>query len=565
MSWVTISNLKQPFNDAINYKTKDDKQFFSKIFLQTNHLRESLAPSIYYLIGEKGTGKTAYAVFLANNSIDDSRCKLTTMTETQYKRFIELKKQGKLSYSDFANIWRSMLLLIVSQMIVEKSKSFYHTFTGKFSKIEKAVKTWNDKALNPEVESAFEALVSDELAVKFKNDNVGEAGGTQKNQETEKVSVIKHHLLQTETVLKEAIIDLKLSKNHILFIDGIDYRPEGVPYSDYIECIKGLAEAAWQLNTEFFGNIKDAKGRVKIVLLVRPDVFQKLNLYNSNSRLHDNSVLLNWSTTEREFEDSQLFEVSGRYFSHQQKSTSIDEKTAWHNYFNGKENSSTVFRRLLKNSFQKPRDIFTFIKIARQHQVEAKKGSLTVFDDSLLTSPRFTKEYSEYLLGEVKNYASFYLSSADFAIYLKIFQYLNGKSRFSLAQFEEAFQKFSQWVAGEEVKNKDYLRDAESLLQFLYEVNVVGFHETASKDNQDFYHWAYRERTINNFSPKVKTSGELILNPGIAKAIDIGKEKVTSGANSASSKPRNAVPKRNGRRSGRNRKHKSKEATTQSG
>jgi hypothetical protein len=564
MSWVTISNLKQPFNDAVNYKSKDDKQFFSKIFLQTAHLRDTLAPPIYYLIGEKGTGKTAYAVFLANNSIDDSRCKLTTMTETQYKRFIELKKQGKLSYSDFANIWRSMLLLIVSQMIVEKSKNIFHSFTGKFSKIEKAVKIWNDNAMNPEVESAFEALVSDELAIKLKNDNVGEVGGTQKNQETEKVSVIKHHLLQTETILKEAISELKLSKAHVLFIDGIDYRPEGVPYSDYIECIKGLAEAAWQLNTEFFSNIKDSKGRIKIVLLVRPDVFQRLNLYNSNSRLHDNSILLNWSTTERDFEDSQLYEVSGRYFSHQQKGMTTDEKTAWHNYFNGKDKSSAIFKRLLKHSFQKPRDIFTFIKIARQQQVDAKKGSLTAFDETLLTSPKITKEYSEYLLGEVKNYASFYLSSTDFAIYLKIFQYLDGKSRFSLLQFEEAFQKFSPWVAGEEVKNKDYLRDAESLLQFLYEVNIIGYHETASVDNQEFYHWAYRERTINNFAPKVKTSGELILNPGIAKAIDIGKEKISTNSSSTSPKPRSAAPKRQNRglQTEGNRRTKGKNRTT---
>ncbi|MCU6500402.1 hypothetical protein LPN04_21630 [Rugamonas sp. A1-17] len=457
-----------------------------------------------------------------------------------------MKKQGKLSYSDFANIWRSILLLIVSQMIVEKSKNIYHSFTGKFSKIEKSVRNWNANALNPEVESAFEVLVSDELSIKLKNDKVGEVGGGQKNQETEKVSVIKHHLLQTESLLKEAIDELKLGNSHVLFIDGIDFRPEGVPYLDYIECIKGLAEAAWQLNTDFFGNIKDSKGRLKIILLVRPDVFQRLNLYNSNSRLHDNSVLLNWSTTEREFENSQLFEVSGRFFSHQQHSKHISEKDAWNTCFNGETQASQLFRKLLKMSFQKPRDILTFIKFARQHHIDGKRGGQAAFDPTLLSTPRFTKEYSEYLLGEVKNYASFYMSSTDFAIYLKMFQYLDGKSKFTMLQFEAAFEKFSKWVAGEEVRNREYLRDAESLLQFLYVVNIIGFHETATRDNQDFYHWAYRERTINNFSPKVKTSGELILNPGIAKALDIGKEKIANG-NTAPQKPRAAAPKKKNR------------------
>lgn len=557
MHWLHIEKLKEPFNDAINYKTKGDKEFFSTIFLQTNQLKKCLEPPIYYLIGEKGTGKTAYAVFLANNEIDNSRCKLTTMTETQYKRFIELKKQGKLSYSDFANIWRSMLLLIVSQMIISKSKTFYHSFTGKFSKIEKAISHWNLNALNPEVESAFEVLVSDELTAKIKNEDIGEAGGSKKSQQTEKISTIKHHLLQTEGILKESIEDLKLSKNHVLFIDGIDFRPEGVQYADYIECIKGLAEAAWQLNTDFFGNIKDSKGRLKIVLLVRPDVFQRLNLYNSNSRLHDNSILLDWSTTERDFDKSYLFEVGGRFFSSQQKTTTT-EKDAWEQYFNGPAESSGIFKRLLKTTFQKPRDILTFIKIARAHQITGREGNKPSFNSSIISSPKFTKEYSEYLLGEVKNYASFYMTNADFALYLKIFQYLDGKSKFSMLEFEDAFQNFAQWIAGEEVKNKEYLRDSESLLQFLYEVNVIGYHETAGKDNQDFYHWAYRERTINNLSPKVKTSGELILNSGIAKALDIGKQKSSNSAANPPLRVRTAAPqRRHGKRKGSHERRKS--------
>ena len=81
--------------------------------------------------------------------------------------------------------------------------------------------------------------------------------------------------------------------------------------------MKGLAEAIWQLNTEFFNTIRDSRGRIKIVLLVRPDVFHTLNLYNSNSRLQDNTVFLDWATNENEYRGSNLFEVSGRYFAMQ--------------------------------------------------------------------------------------------------------------------------------------------------------------------------------------------------------------------------------------------------------
>ena len=70
-------------------------------------------------MGEKGSGKTAYSTYLETHTVYGHRCKLTTMTETQYRRFVELKRQGKLAYSDYANIWRSMLLFIAGRMLLQ--------------------------------------------------------------------------------------------------------------------------------------------------------------------------------------------------------------------------------------------------------------------------------------------------------------------------------------------------------------------------------------------------------------------------------------------------------------
>jgi hypothetical protein len=185
-AWEPLSSLREPFNDALNYRSRSQKQFFQKLFLRTDELNKILSPQVYFLMGEKGAGKTAYAVYLENNVVDDHRCKLTTMTETQYKRFIELKRQGKLAYSDYANIWRSMLLFVTGRMLVEKSKNVFHSLTGKFSRIEKEIKMWSKNALNPEIESAFEAISSEAVSGKLKYEKIGEVGGEQKSQRTEK-------------------------------------------------------------------------------------------------------------------------------------------------------------------------------------------------------------------------------------------------------------------------------------------------------------------------------------------------------------------------------------------
>lgn len=542
--WKALSSLKDPFNDALNYRSRIEKEFFQKLFLRTDELNRILDPQVYFLIGEKGAGKTAYAVYLENTSLHGQKCKLTTMTETQYKRFIELKRQGKLSYSDYANIWRSMLLFISARMVVEKSKGLLHYITGKFSKVEREISAWSKNALNPEVETAFEAINSEALNAKLKNDKVGEVGGELKNQQTEKASILKHHLLDTENSLKEAISSLNLDNDHILFIDGIDYRPEAVPYAEYIACIKGLAEAVWQLNTEFFNLIRDTKGRIRIVLLVRPDVFHSLNLYNSNSRLQDNSVFLDWSTTEKEYKESRLLEACGKYFSSQQNFM-VSSNEAWEQYYGVPNSPGHVFKRLLKQSFHKPRDILTFIRITKKHASRGDGGRRIQFPSNIGAEPVITREFSDYLLGEVKNYAAFYMPQEDFGKYLKFFQYLDGKPRFTMAEFTTAFKAFKSWAGGESFAATEYLRDAESLLQFWYDVNVIGYSESVERDKETFFHWSYRERSANNIAPKVKTSGTLILNPGISKAIDIGKEMSTK-AHGKSDRPRHLHEKHRG-------------------
>ena len=516
--WKEVQSLREPFNDAVNYQARAEKEFFNKLFLKTNELEKCLAPAVYFLMGEKGAGKTAYATYLENNSLGGSRCRVVTMTETQYKRFVELKRDGKLSYSDYGNIWRFIVLLVVSQVIIERSKNFFSALTGKFSKVEKAIAQWNRNGLNPEIDVAFEAIRSDSFKAGLGKKDVGEIGAEQKDQTSEKRTGISHNLFEGELSIKEAISDLKLGNDHVIFIDGVDFRPSSIRYQDYLECIKGLGEAVWQLNTEFFRNIRDSKGRIKVVLLVRPDVFHELNLYNSNSRIQDNSVYLSWSTTDKEYADSNLFEASGKYFSSQQ-TFEVSPAEAWNHYLSNGE----AFKRLLRMSFQKPRDILTFIKLIRGIQVNRKKGAADVLDVQLLSDPVFTKDSADYLLGEVRNYAAFYMTPDDFASYLKFFQYLDGKSKFDMASFSKAFEEFSKWLAGESISARSFARDPEALLQFFYDVNVIGYKEKTSGESEAFYHWSFRERSLNNLAPKVKSVESLVINPGIAKALDIGK------------------------------------------
>src|SRR5690606_20296588 len=240
------------------------------------------------------------------------------------------------------------------------------------------------------------------------------------------------------------------------------------------------------------------------------------NLYNSNSKIHDNTVFLDWSTTKDEVDGSELLQVCDRFFSVQQRDV-YPEKAAIRHYFD--DDYLSVFRKFLDLSFHKPRDFLTFIKLLKKmHVASGVVGSK--FDVSKIYTPEFTRLVSEYLLGEVRNYSAFYMTQDDFGKYLKFFQYLNGSINFGFADFANAYKGFIGWARGENFSAREYLRDPEALLQLFYDVNVIGYSEVAESDRESFYHWSYRERSLNNISPKVKPTERLRINAGVAKALD---------------------------------------------
>ena len=111
-------------------------------------------------------------------------------------------------------------------------------------------------------------------------------------------------MLDIERKFEEAIRSTKLKSDHIVFIDGIDIRPESVPFDEYLLCVKGMANALWSLNNDFFPSIKDSAGRCRIVGLLRPDIFNSLGMQNRNTKLKDNSVVLDWRTSYTNYRQS---------------------------------------------------------------------------------------------------------------------------------------------------------------------------------------------------------------------------------------------------------------------
>jgi len=90
---LTIPELNFGFSDAENYKRRENKDLFNHIFLRTDSLDKLCESRSFFLIGEKGMGKTAYAVYLSNNDYKNNLASIRYVRETEYQKFVTLKKR----------------------------------------------------------------------------------------------------------------------------------------------------------------------------------------------------------------------------------------------------------------------------------------------------------------------------------------------------------------------------------------------------------------------------------------------------------------------------------------
>ena len=209
--------------------------------------------------------------------------------ETEYQKFVTLKQERHLELSDYTNIWKVIIYLLLAQQINEREKSTFLSRFSKFHNLKKAIDEYYAYAFSPEIIYAIRFVEESKLAAELIAQHA-RVGGEQSSGISFTEKRFQTNLLYIQKNLENALSSLNLSRNYILFIDGIDIRPSSIPYHEYLDCVKGLANAVWSITNDFFSTIKDSKGRLRVVLLIRPDIPHTDNQQFSRWRI-DFSVL----------------------------------------------------------------------------------------------------------------------------------------------------------------------------------------------------------------------------------------------------------------------------------
>ncbi|WP_317064964.1 P-loop ATPase, Sll1717 family [Methanoculleus caldifontis] len=532
---LPIANLDLGYNDAENYKRPRDRELFNKIFIHTDALDKLCDDNVYFLVGEKGTGKTAYAVYFSNNAYKENYGAIRFLRETEYHKFVTLKQENQLSLSDYRDIWEIIIYFLISQQILENEEPNFISKYLKFKQLQDIMREFFKSAFSPEIPFAIKLVENSAVAAEIfsKYDPAGfKFGGEDKKtlESTEHRYQVK--LMTIKQKFREALSTLNLTKNHILFLDGIDIKPYGIAFEDYLDCIKGLANAIWTVNNDFFSLIGSDSGSLRAVLLVRPDIFNKFGLQNQNNRLRDNSVILDWNTTDKNYRTSYIFSIADNLLRSQQDEA-LESGAAWNYYFpykipnrsarrSSNHDFDDSFIGILRHSLYRPRDIVTMMNILRDISVNRKGKTTQAFSHEDFKNTDFQRQLADYYLGEIKDQMSFFYSEKDFEVFKKFFDFLNGKSDFNYSEFNSAFFKLIEYTYDYNYKIPPFCSDADTFLQLLYDLNIISYLERTR--NEDFGKFCYKQRTYANLAPKVKTHSKYRIFIGMRKALNIGKQ-----------------------------------------
>ncbi|MDO5559560.1 MAG: hypothetical protein Q4F95_08160 [Oscillospiraceae bacterium] len=497
-----VLDLNLGFSDAQTYLQRSNKQMFSEIFVKNYYLEDLLKPNIYFLIGEKGTGKTAYATYLTNNEYKQNKSFLKFICGTDYEKFYELKRTGKIDISGYADIWQCIILLITAKSIANDNKLVESFSRSRITDLLKAIDEYYNKAFSPEIINALKIVDQSGYAATLISKHA-EVGAKQDNTTEFTEQKMQMNLYYISQQFSSCLNKIKLNKNINIFIDGIDVRPSQIPFDEYLNCIKGLLTSCWILNTELFANTKDSKGKIKIILLLRPDIYNALNVQNSTNKLLDNSVYLEWRTTYSDYYSSALYQMAQKLLSYDQPdicTTDIWEKYFnWNTYLrNGRTSSNNAFKEFLKISLSRPRDIQIILKLLQVNMKQKGNHNDSTFDYHTYISDKFQNDYSEYFLSSLKDQLSFYYSEDDYQYFKKFFDFFTGP-QFSFTKYQEAYNQYADYILEHATNIPPYIEKPESFLQFLYDSNVVA----AVEENGRFFHFSYREKSPTNISPEV--------------------------------------------------------------
>ena len=544
MQSIPIEKLEFGFPDARQYQSPlEIQRFKTTYFPDSRQIDKIKSEPVYFVIGDKGTGKTALATYFINGLDSEITGESIFLQKDDFSRFYNFTKTiPDFDPSDYGEMWKALIELLICYRLATEGQNGGEILADQAQQFINKINQLSFNAFDFTVFSAFRVLFS----------QMKGAARSFLDAETVDNSQFSFYLRSMQSYLTKIISELPSPKKKtFLFIDGLDVRPtEGVgSHEGHIANVTSLINAMWQLN--YMGFPGALSERYRVIVLVRPDIFERLELQNVNNIWRVNTIQITYPVRFKYYRTSGLFRIADYLLYTQQPYYPKPDYAVgecWDSYLPDKfehmpsssrlgSRSDDSFISILRNTFNRPRDIIYYLDYWRIVAMANNDGKAAYFDPKYTRTPQFRDYFNDYLLGEIRDSLSFHTDVSDYIVFMQFFHHLGQRlpveelpstrrpgttyrrrgPTFSHKDFAEAYAEYIRYLDETKIPVPEMFGRSELFLQLLYELGLV-FYEA---EGTDYMVWkTYADaKAEGDIRPQVRLDGNFRLHRGLSRAI----------------------------------------------
>lgn len=424
-------------------------------FLDQNYWEEIVRDNTFYVIGRKGTGKSAIYSWLKHTA-SDYGILISNLSFKQFpfEKLLSLNDENFSAPNQYQSIWRHIILSEFAMLIAmdqdapfddnfKKLKQYVEYFFGHdLVDLHKKITEQTNKT-NFGLQKILKAECEDAISKQIFNDYSNVTVANRKLEET----VIEY--LKTSSTNKY--------HKYIVQFDQLDDNyNQCADKNKHLQCLISLFKTIYDLNQIF----RSCNIPAKTIAYLRSDIFYAIHQKDAESARWDDFVYqINWAIISRaDWNNPGLLQMLNKriFASHSELTTRDPFNYIFDNrYINLKDmgKPKKIFRYMIDRSFHRPRDLIQF---AKKIQIAANKNKKLDFK----TIKDGEREYSLWFLSELENEIGHNFKDIEVLYeFLRLF----GKNHFSLSDFKARYVKYK----------KDIGYEPEELIHLLYDSGIV--------------------------------------------------------------------------------------------
>ena len=434
--------LKDIASWSIDAKLDDNQRYF----YQTLDVDMLLNGKKAYVIGRKGTGKTAIAKFLKSHVSYDFFASDISLKNFPFNELYSLKDVSYANPNEYITIWKFLIYMeILSLMNKNQALSSDLRRAIESTLPKKPVQGFSRRIKNI-TSNAFSLNAS---VLSFSQDS---------EYSTEDLSWV-----EKVNVLEDLILNNIDSSKYFVIFDELDedysYQSAVEPTGEYLNLISGLFKAVQYIKSLAF----ELNLKIHPVIFLRDDIYSLIQ-DNDKNKWSDLEVNLSWTRTSIQ---PLLAHRLSRAFDKNSKSENHNFAHIWSEVFSeapilygrNRAKEITIYDWLTRESLLRPRDYIKHIQLCAKKVYESNHSH--IYPNTVTTQDIL---YSRYFRGELRDEVHSLIPEIDmiFEIFSKI-----GKAHLNINDFKNIYNSYAEQG---KLVDKNYI----FILEVLFNFSIIG-------------------------------------------------------------------------------------------